>query len=77
MYGTDQAYSAVVPVLNTMATAAKTAVSAITSLFTSVPVLGGIADAVGKVAGAAIDLTVQYATAQLENTQKVSKPQGT
>jgi len=70
MYGTDQAYSAVVPVLNTMASAAKTAVSAITSLFSSVPILGGISDAVGKVAGAAIDLTVQYATAQLENTQK-------
>ena len=70
MYGTDQAYSSVVPVLNTMATAAKTVVSALTGIFSNVWILGGISDAVGKVAGAAIDLTVQYATAQLENTQK-------
>ena len=70
MYGTDQAYTSVVPVLTMLSGAAKTAVSALTGLFSSVPILGGISDTIGKVAGAAIDLTVQYATAQLENTQK-------
>ena len=70
MYNTDQAYTSVAPVLTMMAGAAKSAVSALAGLFSSIPILGTVSDALGKAAGAAIDLTVQYATAQLENTQK-------
>ena len=70
VYGSEKAFSSVVPVLQMVGEAFKTVSAAIFSLGSAVPVFGGISEQAGKIVGAAITIATQVAEMQIQNAQK-------
>ena len=70
LYNSEQAFTAVIPTLQLLGNAVKTVVSAVSSVFAGLPYIGSMFGAIDKVAGAAIDITMQVGQMLLDNAQK-------
>lgn len=70
IYNSNEAYTAVIPTLNLMGTALKASLQAIAGLASGIPFIGGVSEGASKLVGAAVDISVAVASAQLQNAQK-------
>ncbi|HET8688739.1 MAG TPA: hypothetical protein VFM18_19150 [Methanosarcina sp.] len=70
VYNSNDAFTAVIPTLQTVSSAFKTVSSAAFGAGSAIPFVGGLSEAAGKVMGAAVDVASQVAEMQIQNAQK-------
>ncbi len=70
VYNSNDAFTAVIPTLQSVSSAFKAVSTAVFSAGSAIPVVGGLSEAAGKVMGAAIDVATQVAEMQIQNAQK-------
>lgn len=70
MYNTDKEFTAAIPTLKLMGDAIKSITSALSGLFSGIPIIGSTLAGLDKLTSVAVDITTQVAQMQLENAQK-------